>query len=75
LGYITPAAVTERVPSQDVVFAAAGLTPEAFLEGARYFRGGARKHTVVMSARPRVVRFRDTIHALAPEAGQRGFQL
>ena len=43
------------------------------LEGVRYFRGGA--HTVVMSTEPRVVRFMDTIHALEPEAGRRGFQL
>jgi fructose-1,6-bisphosphatase II len=59
----------------DVVFAATGITPGESLEGVRYFRGGARTHTVVMSTEPRVVRFMDTIHALEPEAGRRGFQL
>jgi hypothetical protein len=53
LGYTTSAAVvTQRVPSQDVVFA-----------------------VVVMPSKTRVVRSRNTIHALGPEAGQQGFQL
>ena len=46
---------------------------EAFREW--YFRGGTRTHTVVMSTGSHVVRFVDTIHALEPEAGWRGFQL
>jgi fructose-1,6-bisphosphatase II len=59
----------------DVVFAATGITPGEALNGVRYFRGGARTHTVVMSTEPRMVRFIDTIHALEPEAGLQGFQL
>ncbi|CAN5717417.1 hypothetical protein BH18ACT11_BH18ACT11_26690 [soil metagenome] len=58
------AAVTERVAPK-----------VAHLEGVNYSGGGARTHTVVMSTEPRVVRFVDTIHALEPEAGRRGFQL
>ncbi len=65
----------DLIRGQDVVFAATGITPGDPLEGVRYFRGGARTHTVVMSTEPRVVRFTDTIHALEPEAGRRGFQL
>ncbi len=65
----------ELIRGSDVVFAATGITPGEILEGVRYFRGGARTHTVVMSTEPRVVRFMDTIHALEPEAGRRGFQL
>jgi fructose-1,6-bisphosphatase II len=65
----------DLIRGQDVVFAATGITPGDPLEGVRYFRGGARTHTVVMSTEPRVVRFMDTIHALEPEAGRRGFQL
>ena len=65
----------DLIRGQDVVFAATGITPGESLEGVRYFRGGARTHTVVMSTEPRVVRFMDTIHALEPEAGRRGFQL
>jgi fructose-1,6-bisphosphatase II len=59
----------------DVVFAATRITPGKSLEGVKYFRGGARTHTVVMSTEARVVRFMNTIHALEPEAGRRGFQL
>src|SRR5215211_4628449 len=63
------------IRGDDVVFAATGITPGQTLYGVRYFRGGARTHTVVMSTGPRVVRFMDTIHALEPDARTRGFQL
>lgn len=65
----------DLIRGDEVVFAATGITPGETLNGVRYFRGGARTHTVVMSTDPRVVRFMDTIHALEPEAGLRGFQL
>jgi fructose-1,6-bisphosphatase II len=65
----------DLIRGTDVVFAATGITPGESLEGVKYFRGGARTHTVVMSTEPRVVRFMDTIHALEPEAGRRGFRL
>lgn len=65
----------DLIRGDQVVFAATGITPGETLNGVRYFRGGARTHTVVMSTDPRVVRFMDTIHALEPEAGLRGFQL
>ncbi len=68
-------ALDDLIRGDDVVFAATGITPGETLNGVRYFRGGARTHTVVMSTEPRVVRFMDTIHALEPEAGLRGFQL
>ncbi len=68
-------ALDDLIRGDDVVFAATGITPGETLNGVRYFRGGARTHTVVMSTNPRVVRFMDTIHALEPEAGLRGFQL
>lgn len=65
----------DLIRGEDLVFAATGITPGETLNGVRYFRGGARTHTLVMSTEPRVVRFMDTIHALEPEAGLRGFQL
>ena len=46
----------DLIRGQDVVFAATGITSGESLEGVRYFRGGARTHTVVMSTEPRVVR-------------------
>ncbi len=65
----------DLIRSSDVVFAATGITPGEILNGVRYFRGGGRTHSVVMSTEPRMVRFMDTIHALEPEAGTQGFQL
>jgi fructose-1,6-bisphosphatase II len=68
-------ALDDLVRGDDVVFAATGITPGETLYGVRYFRGGARTHTVVMSTSPRMVRFMDTIHAFEPEAETQGFQL
>lgn len=65
----------DLIKGDDVVFAATGITPGETLNGVRYFRGGARTHTMVTSTEPRMVRFIDTIHALEPDAGRRGFQL
>jgi fructose-1,6-bisphosphatase II len=65
----------DLIRHDDLVFAATGITPGETLEGVRYFRGGARTHTLVMSTEPRVIRFMDTIDALEPKVGLRGFQL
>ena len=68
-------ALDDLIRGEDVVFVATGITPGETLHGVRYFRGGARTHTVVMSTEPRMIRFMDTIHVLEPDAGTRGFQL
>jgi fructose-1,6-bisphosphatase II len=65
----------DLIRGDDVVFVATGITPGETLHGVRYFRGGARTHTIVMSTEPRMIRFIDTIHALEPVAGAQGFQL
>ncbi|WP_047864994.1 fructose-bisphosphatase class II family protein [Rubrobacter aplysinae] len=65
----------DMIQSEEVVFAATGITAGDTLKSVRYFRGGGRTHTLVMSTKPRVIRFLDTIHALEPEAGMQGFQL
>jgi len=65
----------DLIRGDDLVFVATGITPGETLQGVRYFRGGARTHTVVMSTGPHMVRFMDTIHALEPDAGTQGFQL
>ena len=65
----------DLIRGDDVVFVATGITPGETLQGVRYFRGGARTHTIVMSTEPRMIRFVDTIHALEPDAGTQGFQL
>lgn len=65
----------DMIRSEEVVFSATGITAGETLKSVRYFRGGGRTHTLVMSTEPRVIRFLDTIHALEPEAGTQGFQL
>ena len=68
-------ALSDLIRGDDVVFAATGITTGETLQGVRYFRGGARTRSVVMSTEPRMVRFIDTIHAFEPDAETRGFQL
>jgi fructose-1,6-bisphosphatase II len=65
----------DLIRGDEVIFAATGITQGETLYGVRYFRGGARTNTVVMSTEPRMVRFIDTIHALEPDIGTQGFQL
>jgi fructose-1,6-bisphosphatase/sedoheptulose 1,7-bisphosphatase-like protein len=53
----------ELAPGKNVIFAAAGVTDGALLEGVRFFGDGIRTHCLVMTTIPRQVRFIDTIHA------------
>ncbi len=45
-----------------VVFCATGVTDGELLRGVRFFGGGARTHSLVMSYRRGMVRFIDTVH-------------
>ena len=47
---------------EHVVFAATGVTNGDLLKGAQYFAGGARTHSLVMSAATGTFRFIDTVH-------------
>ncbi|HEX6138837.1 MAG TPA: class II fructose-bisphosphatase [Candidatus Limnocylindria bacterium] len=46
----------------NVVFCATGVTDGELLRGVRFFGGGARTHSLVMSYQQGVVRFVDTVH-------------
>ena len=46
----------------DVMFAATGVTTGDFLEGVRFFRGGATTNSVVMRSQTRTVRYLQTTH-------------
>ena len=46
----------------DVVFCATGVTDGELLRGVRFFGGGARTHSLVMSRAEGKVRFVDTVH-------------
>jgi fructose-1,6-bisphosphatase II len=47
---------------QEVVFSATGVTDGELLEGVRFFGGGARTHSLLMSYKRGLVRFIDTVH-------------
>jgi len=47
---------------KEVVFCATGVTDGELLRGVRFFGGGARTHSLLMSYTRGVVRFIDTVH-------------
>ncbi|MEB3273850.1 MAG: class II fructose-bisphosphatase [Prochlorothrix sp.] len=54
---------TEELASGDtVLFAACGITPGTLMEGVRFFHGGARTQSLVISTQSKTARFVDTIH-------------
>ena len=55
-------ALDDLVSSDDVFFAATGVTSGELLDGVRYTRGGAETHTVVMRSLTGTVRFMKAAH-------------
>jgi fructose-1,6-bisphosphatase II / sedoheptulose-1,7-bisphosphatase len=52
----------ELASGQTVLFAACGITPGTLMEGVRFFHGGARTQSLVISNQSRTARFVDTVH-------------
>jgi len=52
----------EELAKENCLFAATGVTTGDFLEGVRYFKGGARTHSVVMRQKSRTVRYIQATH-------------
>jgi fructose-1,6-bisphosphatase class II len=52
----------DLAPGQNVVFCATGVTDGELLRGVRFFGGGARTHSLVMTYKRGLVRFLDTVH-------------
>lgn len=52
----------EELAKGDVMFAATGVTTGDILKGVRYFRGGARTHSIVMRSKSGTIRFIETEH-------------
>ncbi|HZP40546.1 MAG TPA: class II fructose-bisphosphatase [Candidatus Binatia bacterium] len=54
---------TERdlAPGPDILFVATGVTDGSFMRGVRFFGGGCRTSSVIMSLRERQIRFADTV--------------
>jgi fructose-1,6-bisphosphatase II / sedoheptulose-1,7-bisphosphatase len=52
----------ELASGETVLFAATGITPGVLMEGVRFFHGGARTQSLVISSQSKTARFVDTIH-------------
>lgn len=52
----------ELASGETVLFAACGITPGTLMEGVRFFSGGARTQSLVISSQSGTARFVDTVH-------------
>jgi fructose-1,6-bisphosphatase class II len=64
----------DLAPGEQIVFAAAGVTEGALLQGVRFFGDGCRTHSLMMTYASRKVRFVDTVHMFR-DPGRRGVRL
>ncbi|PIW36845.1 MAG: fructose-bisphosphatase class II [Candidatus Kerfeldbacteria bacterium CG15_BIG_FIL_POST_REV_8_21_14_020_45_12] len=56
--------IDDLAPGKQILFAATGVTSGELLEPVRFFAGGARTNTLVMSLSEGTARFVDSIHSL-----------
>jgi fructose-1,6-bisphosphatase class II len=54
----------DLAPGKNIIFASTGVTDGSLLRGVRFFGGGVRTHTLVMTTVPHQVRFIDAIHTM-----------
>lgn len=52
----------DLAPGEHIIFAATGVTDGNLLKGARFFGDGVRTSSLILTYRPRRVRFVDTVH-------------
>ncbi len=52
----------ELAPGQQIIFAATGITDGDILKGPRYFRGGARTNSLLMTYKTGTINFVETVH-------------
>lgn len=52
----------ELASGNTVLFAACGITPGTLMNGVRFFHGGARTQSLVISSQSKTARFVDTVH-------------
>lgn len=66
----------ELAPGSSLLFAATGVTSGSVLHGVRFFGGGARTHTVVLSnLSAERIRYIDTVHVLEEQELAEGFRM
>jgi fructose-1,6-bisphosphatase class II len=51
----------DLAPGPDILFVATGVTDGSFMRGVRFFGGGLRTSSIIMSLRQRMIRFADTV--------------
>ena len=54
----------ELAPGENIVFSATGITDGDLLKGVKFFKNGARTHTISLGHQSRVLRFSDAVHLL-----------
>jgi fructose-1,6-bisphosphatase II / sedoheptulose-1,7-bisphosphatase len=60
----------ELACGETVLFAACGITPGVLMKGVRFFAGGARTQSLVISSQSKTARFVDTIHMSGDRDGR-----
>jgi fructose-1,6-bisphosphatase II len=60
----------DLAPSDEIVFAACGITTGDTLKGVNYFGNGARTHSIILTYKSGLVRFVDTIHLNRERGGR-----
>ncbi|MGF1602467.1 MAG: class II fructose-bisphosphatase [Thermosynechococcaceae cyanobacterium] len=66
---------SELASGETVLFAACGITPGTLMKGVRFFGGGARTQSLVISTQSKTVRFVDTIHMFEKPSRPKALQL
>ena len=65
----------ELASGENLLFAACGITPGTLMEGVRFFNGGARTQSLVISNQSKTARFVDTIHNMKGGDNNKALQL
>lgn len=52
----------ELAPGKKIIFACTGVTPGGLLRGVRFFGGGTRTQSLIMTLDEREIRFIDSVH-------------
>ncbi|MFA5550114.1 MAG: class II fructose-bisphosphatase [Trueperaceae bacterium] len=58
----------EFAPGKSIVFSATGITDGDLLRGVKFFKNGARTHSITMGYRSSVIRFTDSVHLMGDGA-------
>jgi fructose-1,6-bisphosphatase II len=58
----------DLAPGKNIVFSASGITDGDLLRGVKFFKNGARTHSITMGFQSRVIRFTDSVHLLGEGA-------